>query len=168
MSNSCDLMDYSPPASSVHRISQASILEWVSIPFSRGSSQPRDRTQLSCLTDSLLAESPRKVTSMVSFNSNSVLQYLFFSDCVSAKCILVSVKESESEVARSCPPLCDPMDCSPRGSSIHGIFPARVLEWVAISFTRGSSPFRDQRVFSRVFCISSRYFYHLSHERSSL
>ena len=37
--------------------------------------------------------------------------------------------KSESEVTQSCPTLHDPMDCSPRGSSIHGIFQARVLEW---------------------------------------
>ena len=47
--------------------------------------------------------------------------------------------ESETEVAQSCPTVCDPMDCSPPGSSVHGIFQARVLEWVAISFSRGSS-----------------------------
>ena len=46
--------------------------------------------------------------------------------------------KSESEVAQSCPTLSDPMDCGPPGSSIHGIFQARVLEWVAISFSRGS------------------------------
>ena len=46
---------------------------------------------------------------------------------------------SESEVAQSCPTLCDPMDCSLSGSSVHGIFQARVLEWVAISFSMGSS-----------------------------
>ena len=40
--------------------------------------------------------------------------------------------KSQSEVAQSCPTLSDPMDCSPPGSSIHGIFQARVLEWVAI------------------------------------
>ena len=40
---------------------------------------------------------------------------------------------SESEVAQSCPTLCDPMGCSVPGSSVHGIFQARVLEWVAIS-----------------------------------
>ena len=40
-------------------------------------------------------------------------------------------------VAKSCPALCDPMDCSPPGSSVHGIFQARTLEWVAISFSRG-------------------------------
>ena len=43
--------------------------------------------------------------------------------------------ESESEVAQLCPTLCDPMDCSPPGSSIHGIFQARVLEWGAIAFS---------------------------------
>ena len=45
----------------------------------------------------------------------------------------------ESEVAQSCPTLCDSMDCTPPGISVHGIFQARVLEWVAISFSRGSS-----------------------------
>ena len=43
--------------------------------------------------------------------------------------------ESESEVAQSCPTLCDPMDCSLPHSSVHGIFQARVLQWVAISFS---------------------------------
>ena len=43
--------------------------------------------------------------------------------------------KSESEVAQLCPTLCDPMDCSLPGSSVHGIFQARVLEWVVISFS---------------------------------
>ena len=43
--------------------------------------------------------------------------------------------KSESEVAQSCPTLCNPMDCSPPGSSVHGIFQARVLEWGAIVFS---------------------------------
>ena len=42
--------------------------------------------------------------------------------------------KSESEVAQSCPTLSDPMDCSLPGSSVHGIFQARVLEWGAIAF----------------------------------
>ena len=50
---------------------------------------------------------------------------------------------NESEVAQSCPTLCDPVDCSPPGSSIHGILQARILEWVAISFSRESSQHRD-------------------------
>ena len=45
--------------------------------------------------------------------------------------------KSESEVAQSCPTLSDPMDCSLPGSSIHGIFQARVLEWGAIAFSPG-------------------------------
>ena len=43
--------------------------------------------------------------------------------------------KSESEVAQSCPTLSDPMDCSLPGSSIHGIFQARVLEWGAVAFS---------------------------------
>ena len=62
---------------------------------------------------------------------------------------------SESEVSQSCPTLCDPMDCSLSGSSIHGIFQARVLEWIAISFSRGSSWPRNQ---SRVSRVAGRHF----------
>ena len=46
-------------------------------------------------------------------------------------------------VAKSCPTLCDPMDCSPPGSSVHGIYQARILEWVAISSPKGSPQPRD-------------------------
>ena len=46
-------------------------------------------------------------------------------------------KESESEIAQSCPTLCDSLDCKLPGSSIHGIFQAKILEWVAISFSVG-------------------------------
>ena len=55
---------------------------------------------------------------------------------VGCHCLLQCMKvKSESEVAQSCLTLSDPMDCSPPGSSIHGIFQARVLEWVAIAFS---------------------------------
>ena len=47
-------------------------------------------------------------------------------------------------IAQLCPTLCDPMDCSPAGSSVHGILQARMLEWVAIPFSRGSFQPRDQ------------------------
>ena len=56
----------------------------------------------------------------------------------------------ESEVAQSCPTLCDPVDYSPPGSSVHGILQARVLEWVAISFSRASSWPRDRTQVSRI------------------
>ena len=46
--------------------------------------------------------------------------------------------KSESEVAQSCPTLCNPMDCSLPGSSVNGIFQARALEWGAIDMTKGS------------------------------
>ena len=60
-----------------------------------------------------------------------------------------------SEVAQLCPTLYDPMDCSLPGSSVRGIFQARVLEWVAISFSRGSSP---PRSWTRVSCSVGRRF----------
>ena len=63
--------------------------------------------------------------------------------------------QKESAVAQSYPTLCNPMDCSPPGSSVHGIFQARVLEWGAISFSRRSSHPRD---WTRVSHISGRRF----------
>ena len=56
----CNPMDCSLPGSSVHGIFQAIVLEWIAIPFSRGSSLPRDRTQVSCIVDALLFELPGK------------------------------------------------------------------------------------------------------------
>ena len=47
-------------------------------------------------------------------------------------------------VTQLCPILCDPMDCRPTGSPVNGILQARILEWVAIPFSRGSSQPRDQ------------------------
>ena len=55
---------------------------------------------------------------------------------INLKMMKVKVK---SEVAQLCPILCDLADCSLPGSSVHGILQARILEWVAISFSRGSS-----------------------------
>ena len=65
-----------------------------------------------------------------------------FSLCVCAKSL------------QSCLNLCDPMDCSPPGSSVHGILQARILEWVAISSSRGSSWPRDQTCISYVSCMA--------------
>ena len=61
----------------------------------------------------------------------------------------------ESEVAQSCPTLCDPMVCILPGSSVHRFFQARILEWVAISFSRGSS---QPRGWTRVSSIAGRCF----------
>ena len=53
-------------------------------------------------------------------------------------------------VTQSCLTLCEPMDCSPPGFSVHGILQARILEWVVIHFSKGSSQLRDQTQVSRV------------------
>ena len=59
-------------------------------------------------------------------------------------------KEGEGEVAQLCPTLCDPVDCNLLGFSVHGILQARILEWIAISFSRGSSRPRDQTRISHI------------------
>ena len=59
------------------------------------------------------------------------------------------------EVSQSCLTLCNPMDCSLPGSSVHGFFQARVPEWVSISFSRGSSQPRDR---AWVSCTAGRFF----------
>ena len=64
-------------------------------------------------------------------------------------------------LAQLCLTLCDPMDCSPPDSSDHGIFQARILEWVAISFSRGFFRPSDR---TWVSCIAGRFFYRLSHQ----
>ena len=61
----------------------------------------------------------------------------------------------ENEVSQSCPTLCNPVDCSLPASSLHGILQTRILEWVAISFARGSSRPSDQTQDS---CIVGRHF----------
>ena len=66
-----------------------------------------------------------------------------------------AMKVKESEVVQSHPTLCDPVVCSSPGSSVHGILQATILEWVAISFSRGSSQPRD---WTRISCIAGRHF----------
>ena len=62
-------------------------------------------------------------------------------------------------IAQSCPTLCDPMNCSPPGSSVHGVFLARILEWVVISYPRGSSRPRDQTHIFWVSCFGKQIFF---------
>ena len=115
-------MDCSPPC-----FSQARILEWVAIFFSRGSSLPRDRTQVSYIGRQILYHWATRVS---------------LGNC----CCLVT---------QSCLIVCSPMEWGPPGSSVRGIFQARILEWVAISFSRGSSQPRNQ---TRIFCIADIHF----------
>ena len=59
---------------------------------------------------------------------------------------------------QSCPTLCDPMDCSPPGSSVHGSLQVRLLEWVARPSSRRSSQLRDQTRSSCSSCLVGRFF----------
>ena len=67
----------------------------------------------------------------------------------------IMLKSVKVLVAQSCSTLCNPTDCSPRGSSVHGILQARILEWVAISYSREPSTPRD---WTQVSCIAGRSF----------
>ena len=91
--------------------------------------------------------------------NQELLHYLLLSRYVSTRYLpgteLDMDTQCESEVARSCPTLCDPMDRRLPGSSIHGIFQARILELVAISFSRRSSRPRD---WTRVSHVVGRHF----------
>ena len=63
--------------------------------------------------------------------------------------------------------LCNPMDCSSPGSSVHGIFQVRILEWVAISFSRGSFQLRDESI-AYISCIGRWIIYRLCHVLQSV
>ena len=62
-----------------------------------------------------------------------------------------------AQLCQPCPALSDPLDCSPPGPSVHGTSQARILEWMVISFSRGSSRPRDRTPIS---CIVGRFLYH--------
>ena len=84
-------------------------------------------------------------------------QYFWNSSEFSFRCMYVSI------VTQSCLTLCDPMDCSPPGGSSHGIFQTRMLEWVAIPYSRGSSWPRN---WTWVCHIAGETLYYLSHQGS--
>ena len=148
MSNSYDPMDCNPPDSSAHGILQARILEWVAIYFFKRSSWPRDQIRISCTAGGFFAAEPRGSRS-----------------AYCARAVLCLVPQSYQI-------LCDPVDCSPPGSSVHGILQARTLEWVAMPSSRGSSQPRSstfQGIFptqgSNPCLLHSRWIlYHLSHQ----
>ena len=63
-----------------------------------------------------------------------------------------------AKLLQSCPTLCDPMDCTPPGSSVHRMLQVRILEWVAMPSSRGSSWPKDQTCISFNSCIAGRFF----------
>ena len=216
-------MDCSLLGSSTHGILQARILEWVAIPFSRGSPQPRVRTCMSSIASFFFTVWATREAQNIDYDSGSLawsprlcisnkLQVLLqvqrcnwsYKDEFSihalesvilwnsylrdTSCKLLTYKKGTIEITHFCcllwrlneiilwkflvqhirysvnviyslsyVQLCDSMDCSLPGSSVCGISQARILEWVAISFSRGSSQPRDRTCMS---CTSRQILYH--------
>ena len=73
-----------------------------------------------------------------------MFSYIVFYHYTDKSLLHLGIKVKESKVAQLCLTLCDPMDCNLPGSSVHGILQAGMLEWVVMSFSRGSSQPRDQ------------------------
>ena len=126
-------MDFKLPGSSVHGIFQARKLEWVASSFSRGSIWPRAFTRVSCI--GITTEPPGKPSVSNSSRHNDMETTKNTGDDK----LLLLLLSFFSRVQL----FCDPMDYSPPGFPIHGIFQARILEWVAVSFSRGSIWPRD-------------------------
>ena len=127
-------MGHSPPGFPVHGILQARILEWVAMPSSRGSSQHRDEN---CLLYILHWQEG----SLPLVPPGNPWQSLSLSLSLSRRSVV-----SDS---------CNPVDYSSPDSSVHGILQARILEWVAIFFSRGSSQPRNR---TQVSCIAGGFF----------
>ena len=97
-------------------------------------------------------------TLSTSFSLVGYYEMLSIVPCVIQK-VLVSYFSyiGSCSVTKSCPTPCNPMDCSLPGFSVHGVFQSRTQQWIAISFSRGSSWLRDWTCIS---CISRRILYH--------
>ena len=80
-------------------------------------------------------------------------------------CVCVCARARTHSVAQSCLNLWDTLDCSLPDSSMYGIFQARILKWVAISYSRGSSWARDQTHITCISCIVRRILYHCLRDR---
>ena len=152
----CNPIDGSPPGSPVSGILQAITLEWVAISFSNAWKWKVKVKSLSCVRPSAtpwtaafqappsMGFSRQEYWSGVPLPSPNSLAFIKFHNqthsyfCTDI-CIFtwdVPIRDQTRSVAQSCPTLCDPMNCSPPHSSVHGIFQAVILEWVAISFSR--------------------------------
>ena len=163
-------MGCSPPSSFVHGISLTRILEWVAISFSRGSSQPRDRTRVSHIVDRHFtvwatrevydALNPNKWTSVKMIISiykfyfvrhretkwpTKVIQPLSSRKAIWFQILSLFILKwlnlfcVHNKLLQLCLTLCDLMDCSLPGSSVHGILQARILEWIVMPSSRATS-----------------------------
>ena len=90
-----------------------------------------------------------------------VIHFKNYTPCIKLQILLLLGKKFYMPLCvcaksiQSCPTLCDPMDCSPLSFSVHGIIQTRILEWVAIPFSRGSS---QPRNWTQVSCIIGRFY----------
>ena len=147
-----DPMDCSLPGFSVHGIFQARIMEWGAIACAKLNEQGDNIQPCCCYVTSVMSDSvqphrqepTRLPHPWDSPGKNTGVGCHFLLQCMKVK--------SESEVAQLCPTLRDPMDCSLPGSSIHGIFQARVLEWGAITFSDDESIYRSNSLTFRFSC----------------
>ena len=177
----CNPMDCSLPHSSIHGIFQARVLEWIAISSSRGIFPTQGPNpgllhcrqmlyhlshQGFCIRGRKIWAPPKKrvkildrtgIWALLDKNIPSMLNILSLSTVIwlyngkSLFCGIVCI----CTCLYTCLTLYDPMNCSLPGSSVHGILQARILEWVAISFSRASSRPRKQ---ARVSCIAGRFF----------
>ena len=85
--------------------------------------------------------------------SRTPLKRLSSSSSSTREYISIFLSISAGSIAQSCPNLYSPIDCSLPGSSVHGVFQARILEWVTISYCRGSSRSKDRTCISCISCI---------------
>ena len=164
-----------------HGILQAIILLWTAFPFSSGSSQPRNRTQVSHIpgrffTSWATRETHKILMCLFSYQSKSI-----YATWAQWQIICLQMQEAQETWindwarTRACActharththththgiqvTYCNPMDCSLPGSSVCGIFMARILEWVAISSSRGSSWPRNQTHVPCISCIAGGFF----------
>ena len=99
--------------------------------------QSHEEPNFCCLSHSVCGISWWPLDRLISYVTANIFRFLSLSVCVCLSLIIYTcVCVKWSEVAQSCPTLCDPVDCSPPGSSIHRILQARILEWVSMGFSR--------------------------------
>ena len=142
----CDPMDYT-----VHGILQARILEWVAFPFSRGSSQPRDRTQVSRIAGRFFTSwATREAQEYLEVNTVTIWDH---PPGVGVECILTWQDECVCVLNRFSRVwlFVAPWTVAHQAPRSMEILQARILEWVAVPSSRGSSQPRDQ---THIFCIS--------------
>ena len=96
-------------------------------------------------------------------NLSRVTQLPEFKLANSRVALLTTVKKMKVKVTQLCPILCNPMDGRLPGSYVCGISHARILEWIDIPFSRGSSQSKDQ---IQVSCLHRQILYHLSHQEA--